>query len=75
MEKLNDIDYSILKYYKEGYELSGFEKDYDNLYNLGYLNGDLELTKKAYDFIKNFKNWDEITPYKNNVVIHIKPTL
>jgi hypothetical protein len=78
---LTPTDISILKYYKEGNELSGFEKDakgksvYENLCKLDYLDGDLELTRKAWDFIKTYSKWDEVSSYKNNVVVKIKPRL
>jgi len=75
MENLTELDLSILKYYKEGNELSGFENGYDHLRNLDYLDGDLELTGKAYKFMKEFKDWDSITSFKNEIVLHIKPII
>lgn len=77
MEKLTSLDLSVLKYYKEGKELSGFEKRevYYNLFKLGFLGWDLELTDKGYKFIKEFKDWNSVTSYENPVVIVIKPKL
>ncbi len=74
MNKLTKEDLSLLKYYKEGNELCGFERDisWDNLCKLDYLDGDLELTKKAKEFIKEYKDWDSIISYKNNTYIRIK---
>jgi len=58
---MNSLDLSILKYYKEGKEMSGFEENspWNNLYKNGFLDGDLELTKKGRYFIKNYEKWDE----------------
>jgi len=50
----------ILKYYKEGNSLSGFEGVHRSLYEAGYLNDDLELTPKGLKFIKEFKDWKSI---------------
>jgi len=75
MTTLSKLDLSILKYYKEGHELSGFENGYDNLYKLGYLDGDLALTHKGYKFIKEFKNWDSVKIFNNEIVVTIKPKL
>ena len=76
-KKMNELDLSILKYYKEGKEMCGFEKGspWDNLYNNGYLNGDLELTSKGWDFIKNYKEWDSVIPYNNKNYISVKVDL
>lgn len=73
--KLTSQDLSILKYYKEGKELSGFEGVHDNLRNLDYLDGDLELTGKGYKFIKEFEKWDEVVSFNNINKIDIKPKL
>ena len=74
MNKLTKQDLSILKYLKEGNELCGFERDinWDNLCKLNYLDGDLELTSEAKKFIKEYKDWDSITSYKNKTYIRIK---
>ena len=72
MSMLKPEDLSILKYYKEGGELCGFEGVHDNLFKLGYLDGDLELTTVANFFIKNFGNWDNIVPYDNKMKITIR---
>lgn len=68
-------DLQILKYYKEGKELSGFEGVHENLRNLDYLDGDLELTGKGYKFIKEFDKWDEVVSFNNINKIDVKPKL
>jgi hypothetical protein len=70
-KKLTKIDLSILKYYKLGNELCGFEGVHDNLVSEGYLDGDLEVTKKCIDFFKSFQNWDSIEMYNNTMKITI----
>lgn len=73
--ELTAQDISVLKYYKEGRELSGFEGVHDNLCDEGYLDGDLELTNKGMKYISDFKNWDTIEVFKNDMYISIKPEL
>lgn len=65
-------DLSVLKYYKEGKELSGFEGVHQNLCKLGFLNGDLELTSKGREFIKEYPNWDNVVTFNNEMVINLK---
>lgn len=73
--ELTPVDISILKYYKEGKELCGFEGVHDNLCKEGYLDFDLELTCKGRQFINDFKDWDSVEVFKNNVRLTIKPKL
>ena len=70
--RLTEKDKSILKYLKEGGELSGFEGVHRNLCELGYLCGDLFLTPLGAQFIKSFENWDSIKIFKNKTNISIK---
>lgn len=72
--KLTEKDKSILKYLKEGGELSGFEGVHRNLCELGYLCGDLFLTPLGAQFIKSFENWDSIEIFRNKTNISIKVT-
>lgn len=74
MEIMNAQDLSILKYYKEGRQMSGFEEGcvWDNLVLNGYLDDDLELTSMGYDFIKNYEEWDKVKVYKNQNYISVK---
>lgn len=72
MEELTPLDLSILKYYKERNELCGFEGVHSNLCKLGYLNDDLELTEKGYQFIKDSQMWDEIETYNNKMYLRVK---
>lgn len=58
--KLNIDDISVLKYYKDGNELSGFENVHRNLCDNDYLDSDLELTDKARKFIREYKFWDDV---------------
>ena len=51
--ELTDRDLKVLKHYKDGKCLSGFEGVHENLCSLGYLDDDLELTKKGVEYIKN----------------------
>ncbi len=69
---LTEKDISILKYYKEGRELCGFEGMHDNLCKLGYLDDDLELTSMGIKFINEFENWDSIESFKNEMYISIR---
>jgi hypothetical protein len=71
---LTQLDLSILKYYKEGNELCGFEKVHDNLCKLDFLNYDLELTNKGKEFINSFDFYN-IKTYNNEVLIKIKPVI
>ena len=68
---MNELDLSILKYYKEGNELCGFERVHDSLCNNGYLDCDLELTNKAREFIKSYPNWDSVDTFQNRTYIKI----
>jgi hypothetical protein len=72
MENLTAQDISVLKYYKEGRELCGFEGVHSNLYKLGLLDGDLELTSEGRKFIKEFKDWDSIISFDNKMYVSIK---
>jgi len=74
---MNELNLSILKYYKEGGELCGFEPDSPerNLVLNKFLDDDLELTKKGIDFIRDYPDWDKITSYQNRTKITIKPIL
>ena len=72
MNKMTLQDLSVLKYYKNGNELCGFEDVHDNLVEIGYLDGDLELTHEGYLFIKNFERWDEVEQFENKMKITIK---
>jgi hypothetical protein len=65
-------DLTVLKYYKEGFELSGFEGVHQNLCKEGFLNGDLELTTKGRDFIKNYPDWDKVETFNNETYLKIK---
>jgi len=75
-EYMSELDLSILKYYKEGKEMCGFEKNspWDNLEKNGYLDFDLELTSKGRKFIKEYPNWDSVVAFTNQNYISIKPT-
>ena len=50
-KELTDLDIKILKHYKQGKSLSGFEGVHSHLCELGYLDSDLEITNKALDYI------------------------
>lgn len=69
---MNELDLSILKYYKEGNELCGFEGVHESLCNNGYLDCDLELTSKAIDFIKHYPYWTSVKAFYNTTYISIK---
>lgn len=72
-QKLTDLDISVLKYYQNGRELSGFEGVHNNLCDVGYLDGDLELTKDGRQFIKdNPKLLKNADAYHNKMYISIK---
>lgn len=73
---MDALDLSILKYYKEGKEMSGFEPNspWRNLVNEGYLDGDLELTKKGHDFIDSYGKWGDVITYNNKTVVSVKPS-
>ncbi len=73
--ELTSTDISVLKYYKEGRELCGFEGVHDNLCKEGYLDGDLELTNKGMKYISDFTNWDTVEVFKNDMYIRVKPEL
>ncbi len=72
---LTKLDLSILKYYKEGNEMCGFEKNspWENLERNGYLDGDLELTSKGWKFIKEYSDWDSVVAFTNKNYISVKP--
>ncbi len=72
MRILTEQDISVLKYYKEGNTLCGFERVHDNLCNLNYLNDDLELTLQGRDFINNVDNWESIKVFSNETLIKVK---
>jgi len=72
MEGLNKLDLSILKYYKEGKDLCGFEGVHTSLCDKDFLDGDLELTKKAREFIKEFPDWEKVEMFNNEMYIRIK---
>jgi hypothetical protein len=57
--------------------MSGFEKDspWQSLCDKGYLDDDLELTTKAYDFIEAYHDWDKITAIAFIGYISLKPSL
>lgn len=69
---MSELDLSILKYYKEGNELCGFERVHSNLCNEGFLDDDLELTQKSREFISSFKDWDNVEVFNNKTRITIK---
>jgi len=71
---MNKLDLSVLKYYKEGNELCRFESDhpFENLCEEGFLDGDLNLTFKGYDFIRDYPDWDKVETYKNPTKVSIK---
>jgi hypothetical protein len=69
---MNALDLSILKYYKEGKELCGFEGVHDSLCKNGYLDDDLELTNKACEFIKSYTGWDQVKAFENKTYISIR---
>jgi hypothetical protein len=72
---LSQQDLSILKYYKEGDELCGFEGVHNNLCKHGYLDSDLELTTKARRFLREYDKWDTIESYNNKMYLKIHPKL
>lgn len=72
MNDLTPLDISILKYYKQGRELCGFEGLHNNLCNLGYLDDDLQLSYKGNTFVEEFKDWDSITAFDNDMYISVK---
>jgi len=55
-DPLTDRDLKVLNNYKDGKTLSGFENVHDNLCELGYLDGDLELTTKGWKYIKKLRD-------------------
>lgn len=72
---LTEKDKSVLKYLKEGGELSGFEGVHRNLCELGYLCSDLYLTPLGAQFIKSFESWDLIEAFNNKTKVSIKMDL
>ncbi len=72
--QLNELDLSILKYYKEGKEMSGFEKNapWSNLVENDYLDDDLDLTIKGWEFIKQFPDWDNVIAFNNKTYLSVK---
>jgi hypothetical protein len=74
---MEQLDLSILKYYKEGNEFCGFEKGqpWESLLAKGFLDYDLELTRKGYEFINSYENWENVTAYNNDMKISIKVNL
>lgn len=69
--EISKLDLSILKYYKAGNELCGFEKVHDSLCKNGYLDDDLCLTKKGIDFIKSYPDWENVDSFNNKTYIRI----
>lgn len=53
IQGLTDLDLRVLKYYKEGFGLCGFEGVHNNLCDEGYLDDDLDLTEKGYDTLSS----------------------
>ena len=76
-ESLTELELGIIKNYKHGFELSGFEPSdhWEGLVKKGFLDCDLEMTSKAWEFVKTYDKWDEVQPYKNKVVVYVKPIL
>lgn len=72
---LSQKDFQILKYYIDGGILSGFEGVHNSLYDIGFLDGDLELTSIAHEFIKQYPYWDKIEAFGNSTVAQVKPYL
>ena len=72
LPNMNELDLSILKYYREGKELCGYEGVHDNLCKNDYLDGDLELTTKGHAFIKSYTDWDKIQAFNNKTYVSIK---
>jgi len=60
VEGLSDEDLGVLKYYKEGGELCGFEGVHTNLCDKDYLDGDLEVTNKGRELFDSYKDWENI---------------
>lgn len=50
-DNLTELDIRVLKFYKAGNVLNGFEGAHKHLYDLGYLDDDLELTKDGRDYV------------------------
>jgi len=72
MEYLSENDLSVMKYYKEGKVLCGFEGVHTNLWSNFYLDGDLELTEKGRKFINEYPKWDSVKTFDNKTHVHIK---
>ena len=68
---MSEQDLSILKYYREGNELCGFERVHESLCRNGYLDSDLELTIKGREFIRNYPDWGNVAIYENKTHITI----
>lgn len=71
---LTDLDMSVLQYYRKGQELCGFEggEVFNNLCEKGFLDGDLELTTKARDFMKSYTKWGSIVAFDNKTYVRVK---
>ena len=53
--ELTDIDIRILKFYKNGHTLNGFEGVHSHLHKLGYLDDDLNLTRCGQEYVKEME--------------------
>jgi hypothetical protein len=73
--ELTKDDMRVLKYLKNGGELSGFEGVHGHLANLGYLDGDLVPTEKLHKFTHSYELWDSVEAYENNMFASVKPDL
>ena len=69
--ELTKIDLSVLKYYKEGKELCGFEGVHTNLCKQDYLDGDLYPTTKGFKFIEEYNSWGKVETYDNKMKVTI----
>jgi hypothetical protein len=50
-DNLTELDIRVLRFYKDGNQLNGFEGAHRHLCELGYLDDDLELTKVGREYI------------------------
>jgi len=69
---LSDRDMKVMKYYHQGKELSGFEGVHDKLCEVGFLDGDLELTTAGRNFIKEYQKWGSIEGFDMKVEANSK---
>lgn len=72
--ELTELDLSILKYYKEGREMCGFESNspWKHLVAIDFLDGDLDLTCNGWDFIENYSDWDKVVEFNNKNYLSVK---